>query len=197
MEPAPRTTVMPDATYQDVLDAPPHLVAEVIDGRLYTQPRPARHRGGAGASLCTLLHGPFALGIDGPGGWFIYYEPELHLGPRPDILVPDLAGWRRGRLAGVADDAPFFTTPPDWACEIHSPRTKVLDRTRKMHIYAREGVEHLWLIDPDFRLIEVYRLVGGGWRHVVSVSGDEPVALEPFEAKPLEIRHLWTARGAS
>ena len=29
------------ATYQDVLDAPAHQVAEIVDGTLHTHPRPA------------------------------------------------------------------------------------------------------------------------------------------------------------
>ena len=34
-------TESPRATYQDVLDAPAHRVAEIVDATLYTHPRPA------------------------------------------------------------------------------------------------------------------------------------------------------------
>ena len=44
------------------------------------------------------LGGAYDLGETGPGGWVILDEPELHLGRRPDKLVPDLAGWRRERM---------------------------------------------------------------------------------------------------
>ena len=37
------------------------------------------------------------------GSWWIIDEPELHLGE--DILVPDLAGWRREPMAELPDTA--------------------------------------------------------------------------------------------
>ena len=50
-------------------------------------------------------HPRFALGPpldrvrDGPGGWWIWHEPELHFGD--DVLVPDVTGWRRERMCGT------------------------------------------------------------------------------------------------
>ncbi len=61
------------------------------------------------------------------GGWILLDEPELHLGA--DILVPDLAGWRRERLPHVPD-APFLDLSPDWACEVLSARAQRLDRMK-------------------------------------------------------------------
>lgn len=61
-----------------------------------------------------MLFGVFQVGVGGPGGWTIIYELELHLGCEPDILVPDLAGWRAGRLVDRDDeDEPFITVIPD------------------------------------------------------------------------------------
>ena len=80
------------ATYQDVLDAPAHQVAEIVDGALHTHPRPAMLHALASSYLGDELVGPYGKGRGGPGGWWIVFEPELHLGE--DILVPDLAGWR-------------------------------------------------------------------------------------------------------
>ena len=78
------------ATYQDVLDAPAHQVAEIVNGTLYTHPRPAMPHALASSSLGTDLSNPFQFGRGGPGGWWIIDEPELHVGE--DIVVPDLAG---------------------------------------------------------------------------------------------------------
>ena len=55
------------ATYQDVLDAPAHLVAEVLDGTLHTHPRPAMPHGLATLALGTDLSNPFQFGRGGPG----------------------------------------------------------------------------------------------------------------------------------
>ncbi|MEM9432144.1 MAG: Uma2 family endonuclease, partial [Pseudomonadota bacterium] len=101
----------PGATYQDVLDAPPHVVAELLDGRLHLQPRPTSFHTRAASVLGVEIAGPFDRGRGGPGGWWILDEPELHLGD--DVLVPDLAGWRRERMPSYPD-VPAFTLTPDW-----------------------------------------------------------------------------------
>jgi len=135
------------------------------------------------------LGGAFHRGRGGPGGWILLYEPELHLGE--DVMVPDLAGWRRERMPAVPRDA-FFVIAPDWACEVLSPSTVSVDRRRKMPLYATHGVHHLWFVDPLARLVEVYGLDGRGYRHCVTVGGDEVVRLEPFDAVELELGALWS-----
>jgi hypothetical protein len=98
------------ASYEDVLRAPPHMVAEVIDGELHLHPRPAKPQAAAASALGEELGPPFKRGRGGPGGWILLDEPELHL--QADILVPDLAGWRRERMPQIVADVPFFTSPP-------------------------------------------------------------------------------------
>ena len=116
------------------------------------------------------------------------YEPELHLGD--DVLVPDLAGWRRERLPAIPD-APALMLPPDWACEIISPSTGALDRGRKMQVYAREQVGHLWIVDPSPRTLEIYRLEDGRWVVVGTHAGSAHVRAEPFEAVELVTTRWW------
>jgi Uma2 family endonuclease len=176
------------ATYEDVLNAPEHMVAQVIDGELILHPRPAALHATASSALSEELGPPFKRGRGGPGGWMLLFEPELHLAS--DILVPDLAGWRRERLPEVPD-APFFTLAPDWACEVLSPSTHRIDRIRKTRIYARESVRHVWLVDPRELLVEVLRLDGETYRIVASASGDDKVRLEPFDAIELDVAILW------
>src|SRR5881396_4055108 len=91
------------ATYDDLLKVPDHLVAEIIDGELYTSPRPAPRHAAASSGLGGALHGPFDRGRGGPGGWWILDEPELHLGS--DVVVPDLAAWRRDRMPTLPEGA--------------------------------------------------------------------------------------------
>src|SRR5450432_1667715 len=91
------------ATYEDVLNAPPTMIAEVLDGELHLMPRPRRAHLRSASGLGSFLFGAFQVGVGGPGGWTIIYEPELHLGPEPDILVPDIGGWRAGRLIDRED----------------------------------------------------------------------------------------------
>jgi Uma2 family endonuclease len=117
-------------------------------------------------------------------------EPELHVGSEPDILVPDLAGWRRERMP-VAPRAAFFSLAPDWVCEVLSPSTASLDRTDKARIYARERVRHIWLVDPDLRTLEVLRLDGSAYRIVDVWCSEAIVRAEPFDAIELQLALLW------
>jgi Uma2 family endonuclease len=127
-------------------------------------------------------------GADAPGGWWFLVEPELHFGA--DVLVPDLAGWRRDRLPTIPNVA-AMTLAPDWVCEVLSPRTARLDRARKMRVYAREGVGYLWLLDPIARLLEVYRLADEHWVLVATHAGDDAIRAEPFDALALTMRRWW------
>jgi Uma2 family endonuclease len=178
------------ATYEDLLQAPDNLVAEIVDGELITSPRPALGHAQASGALRESL-GPFARrpgGPGGPGGWWILFEPELHLGP--DILVPDLAGWRRERMP-VLENVPYSEIAPDWVCEVLSPTTGRLDRVRKKPIYARERVGHLWLVDPIACTLEVYRIEGNRWLDVGAYGGAEIIRAEPFEAVELDMGRWW------
>jgi len=177
------------ATYEDVLAAPEHLVAEVIDGELSLQPRPAKPHAVATSALGEELGPPFKRGRGGPGGWIILDEPDLHLGG--DILVPDLAGWRQERMPKIVDDEPFFSIAPDWACEVLSRGTAVRDRTKKLPIYARELVSHVWLVDPILRTLEVLKLGAGAWTLLGTWANDARVRAEPFDAIELDLSILW------
>jgi Uma2 family endonuclease len=177
------------ATYEDVLRAPPHMVAEVIDGELHLHPRPAKPQAAAATALGEELGPPFKRGRGGPGGWILLDEPELHL--QADILVPDLAGWRRERMPQIVADVPFFTLAPDWIAEVVSPRTAKYDRTDKLRIYAREKVGWAWLIDPLQRTLEALRLGDEGWTLRGAWRDDARVRAEPFDAIELDLAILW------
>ncbi len=178
------------ATYQDVLDAPVHMVAEIVAGDLYTHPRPRPRHARVVSAVGMDIGGAFDRGRGGPGGWWIIDEPELHLGSDPDIIVPDLAGWRRDRMPELPEEA-YFTLAPDWACEVLSPSTAQLDRTGKLPIYAREKVPHVWLIDPDAETLEVFELDGDTFRLRATHPGDAVIRAVPFDAIELELAALW------
>lgn len=184
VDPAPRR-----ATYQDVLDAPVDKVAELIDGVLHVSPRPAKPHTLAASVLGGELGQPFHRGRGGPGGWILLYEPELHVAA--DVIVPDLAGWRRERMPVLTTDEPYFSLAPDWICEVLSPATARLDRIDKLPRYARAEVRHAWLIDPIVRTLEVFRLEAGRWSLIGTFGEDARVRAEPFDAIELELGVLW------
>lgn len=176
------------ATYQDVLDAPEHMVAEIIAGTLYTQPRPAMPHARASSAIGGEIYGPFDRGRGGPGGWWIIDEPELHLGE--DILVPDLAGWRRETMPEISDAA-YCTVAPDWVGEVLSPSTRRIDLHEKRPIYARENVRHLWFVDPVARDLETFELRKGEWVLIATAKDDDPVSVPPFDAITFNLGDLW------
>ncbi|MDR2216440.1 MAG: Uma2 family endonuclease [Nevskiaceae bacterium] len=176
------------ATYDDLFDLPENQVGEIIEGTLHAHPRPASEHALVSSSLGIDLGGPFQKGRGGPGGWWIVDEPELHLDA--NIFVPDLAGWRRERMP-VYPKVKWFELVPDWVCEILSPGTARLDRQRKMPLYAAAGVPHLWLIDPDLRLLEAYENRQGQWTLIATHADDEVVRVPPFDAVALELSGLW------
>jgi len=176
------------ATYEDLLRVPEHLVAEIINGRLVAHPRPAPRHLTASSSLGGELDGPFHKGRNGPGGWWILDEPELHLGPH--VLVPDLAGWRRERMPRLPETA-WFDLAPDWVCEVLSPGTASTDRADKLPIYAEHRVAHVWLIDPLPRTLEAFENQERKWLLLATLKDADSVSLPPFDAISFDLSVLW------
>lgn len=177
-----------DATYADLCAVPDNFVAEILGGELYASPRPAFPHARAAGVLLHTLSGPFEDGENGPGGWWFLIEPELHFGA--DVVVPDIAGWRRERMP-VVPAVPHYTLAPDWLCEVLSPSTEAIDRRKKLPISAREGVGHVWLVEPLLQTLEVLRLESQHWSLVAEHEGDAKVRAEPFDAIELKLRALW------
>lgn len=180
------------ATYEDIKELPLGWVGELLEDELYAHPRPAYLHLQVASRLSGLLMTQFDEGIGSQGGWWLLGEPELHLGR--DVLVPDIAGWRRERPPCSPDEnPPFITLAPDWVCEVLSPSTASVDRGRKMPVYQREGVSCAWLVDPCKRTLEVYHLERSGWRLAAWHAGNTVVRAEPFETAALDLGQLWSS----
>ena len=171
-----------------MLDAPPNMVAELVRGALHLHPRPASPHARAGVGARVEVGDPFDRGAAGPGGWWIVFEPELHFGD--DVLVPDLAGWRRERMPSFPD-APWFELAPDWVCEVLSPGTRRLDLTAKRDIYGAAGVGHLWFVDPRRGRSRRSRFAAAPGRCVAALKDDDEVRVPPFDAVGFSLSALW------
>ena len=174
------------ATYDDLRRVPDNYVAEIFDGDLYASRRPAAPHSRAATKLAAKLDGPFDF--EGAGGWILLIETELHFGN--DVLVPDIAGWRRSRMSELPD-APFFVLAPDWICEVLSASTEATDRGEKMTVYARERVEHVWLVDPSRQTLEVLAVEDGRLESLEAYHGNASVRARPFDTFELELPALW------
>lgn len=176
------------ATYQDIFNLPDNVVGEILDGELFVSPRPSPKHSAASTGIAGQVHGPFQSGQGGPGGWWILIEPELHLGK--DILVPDLAGWKKSRLPSLPDGA-YFELSPDWVCEVLSPSNARLDRVKKVPAYAAHGISHLWLVDPIARTVDVFKLENRRWSLIQTFADKDKMRAEPFEAVEIGLSTVW------
>lgn len=177
--------IPPPASYQDVLDAPPNMIAEIVRGESHLYPRPASRHARATSALNGEVCGPSDRGRGGPEGWQILVVPELNLGE--DALAPDRVGWRRERMEALPETA-WFDLAPDWSCEVPSPGTRRLDLTDKRAAYAAAGVPRLWFVDPIARALEAFALREGAWTLVAALAGEAEARVPPFDAAafPLE-----------
>lgn len=188
--------VMEKATRSDDLYAqlealPANLTGEIINGRLYAQPRPANPHALASSGLGMDIGSAYHRGRGGPGGWWILDEPEIHFIRDTEVLVPDLAGWRRERMPRLPRDHRIEVVP-DWVCEILSPSTAKTDRVIKMPVYASHGVPYLWLVDPLAHTLEVFALREERWTVIGLFQEQDAVSVEPFTDIALELGALWT-----
>lgn len=67
-----------------------------------------------------------------------------------------------------------------------------MDRGRKRAIYAREGVSHLWLINPASETLEVQMLQNERWTLLATHVASVVVRAEPFDAIELDLSALWS-----
>ncbi len=184
--------VRPIPTYADLLALPEGERAEILDGHVVTAPAPRPRHSRPQRALGRFIGGPFDDddGFGGPGGWWIFVEVDVLLGPH--VVRPDLSGWRRERLP-EPDQRPIAVTP-DWVCEILSASDPARDRVTKRRIYAEHGVLHYWIVDPDARTLEASSLEAGRWVDAGSFDDSETARIAPFEAVELPVGRLFLPR---
>lgn len=182
------TSTRRPATLLDLDNLPEDVFGEIIDGELQVHPRPDEPHAKAAFELTLTLGNAFHRGITGPGGWVLRAEPRILFGAQT-TLSPDLAGWRQERYAALRK-GPLQITP-DWVCEILSPSTARYDRVHKLPIYARNGVQHAWVIDPVLRTLDVLRLESGSWVIVGIHERNDKVRAEPFGEIEIDLTQIW------
>ena len=176
------------ATYEDLYGIPENTIGEIVNGELIVTPRPAPKHMNVVTILSEEIGPPYRRGRGGPGGWIFLYETEVRFGE--DIVVPDLAGWRKERFPTELEHN-WIPVAPDWVCEVLSPSTFRNDKVRKMPVYARYGVGHIWLIDPAAMTMDAFRLESGRWSLLASFSENDKVRVEPFLEIEISLEDLW------
>lgn len=179
------------ATVEDLLAIPEaERFHEIIDGELVRKPMPSGPHGRVQFRLATEIGGPYdrRAGRGGPGGWIFATEVEIRF-ETGNIFRPDVAAWRRERLARLPEECPLDVRP-DWVCEILSPSNKQNDLFKKLRTHQRCSVAHSWIIDPDAEALAVYRWTAEGYLLVLTADSRERVRAEPFDAVEMSVHEL-------
>jgi Uma2 family endonuclease len=181
-------------TYEDILALPEGVSGEILDGQLYTSPRPSPIHQHAMIGISSPLKQKYGGGSGGDKkGWILLTEPQLHLAPQD--IIPDVAGWKIENLPNVPKKVfaePLISVNPDWVCEILSPSSGRRDRVLKRKIYLELKVGYYWIIDPLNQTIEAYKYESPSkWTEVGVYGGEEKARIEPFSDIDFELSTLW------
>ncbi len=181
------------ATYADLLALGDGVHAEIVAGELVIHAAPGVAHGFSALGLGGDLLFAFQRGRGGPGGWWILGEVDVAL-PIGDVVRPDLAGWRITTMPTLPQTRPVEIRP-DWICEVLSPSNAAYDEGEKLALYHAAGVEWVWHVDPERRLVRVYAYDPRGYIVSATIGGDtESASLAPFEAVPFCVRDWFPPR---
>ncbi len=189
MSGAPKTG---DARAEDFFSIPEgERHHELIGGEIIEKAAPSGEHADAQGGVLGALRSPFQrrAGEGGPGGWWIYPEPEVQLSTG-DIVRPDVAGWRRERCPERPTGTPI-RVQPDWICEVVSESNASNDTIRKLRLYQQVGLPHYWLVDPRDETLTVLRWSADGYITRIRAERGEVVRAEPFDAVELHVGVLF------
>jgi len=164
---------------------------EIVAGELVRKAMPSARHGRAQSRVASRLGGPYDRKPGGalPGGWWIVTEVEVELETH-EIYRPDIAGWRRERLAELPGTAPV-SVRPDWVCEVLSESNARNDLVKKMRGYQRAALPHYWIVDPERETLIVYRWSAAGFVLALTAERSDRVRAEPFEETELWVGALF------
>ena len=160
---APRPLTVHD--YRELPDGPPYY--QLIEGELYMSPSPNWYHQEILANILRIL---FRYLDKKPIGK-IYFAPLDTFLTDLNVYQPDIGFISNKRKIIVKEGV---DGAPDFVVEILSPRTAKYDRGAKRDIYARTGVEELWIVDPELKTVQVFRF---------AESADAPVATYSIKQK--------------
>lgn len=185
-----RSTVPPTRrtglTYADYCALPDDgLRYEILEGMLVAEPSPRTAHQRFSGNLFAALHGY----IRGRRLGAVFAAPFEVILAEKSVVVPDLVFVTRERIGIITDRG--VEGAPDLIVEILSPGTARRDRVAKLRLYARHGVRHYWLADPDARIVEAFELVEGAYMVVASLAGDETFEPALFPGLALSLGELW------
>jgi Uma2 family endonuclease len=158
---------------------------EILDGELYMTPSPSRSHQRFAINLAVVLHAYVRECNAGE----VFIAPFDVILAKTTVVVPDLSFVSRERLGIVTDRG--VEGAPDLVVEILSPDSARRDRVDKAQLYARHGVSHYWLVDPDAKTFEAFELDEGRYYLKANLTGDAIFTPSMFPGLTISLRSLW------
>ena len=158
---------------------------EILEGELAVTPSPNRAHQRVSRNFLFMLHTHVREWNLGE----VFSAPFDVILEKTSVVVPDLLFVSRDRLGVVTDRG--VEGAPDLIVEIVSPGTARRDRVEKAQLYARHGVPHYWLVDPDAHSIEAFELAGGQYRRTAHVAADVTFTPPLFPGLTISLSSLW------
>ena len=158
---------------------------ELHEGELSITQTPSPHHQRISGNLATILWQHVKAHQLGE----VYFAPIDCILNDITIVQPDLLYLDTTRLSLISDRA--IEGAPTLVVEITSPPTTTIDRSTKLQLYAKYGVPHYWIVDPEARAIEAHVLSEGGYQLAARAAGPEGVSLPPFPDLVFVPASLW------
>jgi Uma2 family endonuclease len=158
---------------------------EILDGDFFVTPAPRVNHQRISRRLLRFLDDHVLANNLGE----IFAAPiDVILAPTT-VVQPDLIFIAHDRAHIITERA--IEGAPTLVVEILSPTTQQIDRVTKAQLYAKYGVPHYWLIDPDQHVIEAYGLSGEQYNLVTRVQDADLFTSSVFPGLSIQISDLW------
>ncbi len=174
-------------TYDDYRELPNDRNRyEIHDGELSVTPAPnIKHQ-----RISSRLHFALSKHVLANQLGEVYAAPtDVILAPAT-VLQPDLIFIGNDHRAIITNRA--IEGPPSLVIEILSVTTRRTDRQTKAQLYAKHGVPHYWLFDPDQQSVEAYELAGDQYNLVVKAQNAELFNPTLFSGLTIPLADLWS-----
>ena len=158
---------------------------EVLDGELYVSPSPRTRHQVVSRNLEFLLHAH----VNERGLGEVFDAPIDVIFAPTMVAVPDIVFVAAGRKSIITGRA--IEGAPDLIVEILSPSSVRQDRVVKAALYARHGVRHYWIIDPEACSLETSVLAGEHYRSTGTHHGASKLRSEPFPDLEIDLARIW------
>jgi Uma2 family endonuclease len=157
---------------------------EIIDGELLVTPSPRRAHQKVVGNLFYYLTDFTKENQLGD----VYVAPFDVVFSRYDVVEPDILYVSSARRSVITEKN--VQGAPDLAVEVLSESTADIDRTMKLKLYARFGVQEYWIIDPEKCSAEVYRRNQEGLELAATLQANDSLTSPLFPSFSLPLRKL-------